>query len=344
MKTAMHWALVVAALGYTGFQVPPLFSAAGDEFGRLGELRWPWVAVALLLGLGAVALYGEIHRRLLLVGGASLSCGTVQSITFAENAVAVTVPVIGGAGAIAYAISRFHRRGADTEVAAWVVLLTGSVAALCLAAMSAVDLAITGRLPVLLAGVLVIAVVAAGAGGWALVTHPAVLDRVVRALLQLTERVPGRCSTCRSQRLATLEGRVGDVAVRLGLLRPDRRQWVGLVVAACFTYVLDFSALATASAAVLPSVPWPALAWGYLLVQGSIALQVLPGGAGLAEVGLLGALLAGGVPAAPAAGVVLIYRVASWLLPAALGWGLYAAQIHGARPAPHAHLEPASTR
>lgn len=344
MKTAMHWALVVAALGYTGFQVPPLFSAARQEFGRLGEVRWEWVAVALLLGSGAVALYGEIHRRLLLVGGARLSRGTVQAITFAENAVAVTVPVVGGAGAIAYAISRFHRRGADTEVAAWTVLLTGSMAALCLAGMSSVALAATGRMPVALAGVLVIAVVAAGAGGWALVTHPAVLHRVVGAVFHLAERAPGRCPTCRSHRLATLEARVDDVAARLGVLRPSERQWPALVAASCLTYVLDFSALATASAAVLPTIPWSALIWGYLLVQGSIALQILPGGAGLAEVGLLGALLAGGVPAAPAAGVVLIYRIASWLLPAAIGWALYAGQIHVLRPVPHEHLEPVATR
>jgi putative heme transporter len=342
VKTAMHWALVAAALGYTGYKAPPLFSAAGQEFDRLDQLRWAWIVAALALGLGAVALYGEIHRRLLVVGGARLSWRTVQSITFAENAVAVTVPVVGGAGAIAYAISRFHRRGADTDVAAWAVLLSGAVAALSLAGMTAVALAAIGRLPAVLAGVLVVAVVGAGVGAWSLVTHPVVLRRVVRPVLHLAARVPGRCPTCRARRLATLESGVDGVAARLGRLRPSGGQWFALVVVSCLTYVLDFASLATASAAVLPAVPWSALVWGYLLVQGSIALQVLPGGAGLAEVGLIGALLAAGVAAAPAAGVVLIYRIASWLLPAAVGWVMYAAQIHVLRPLPHKHLQPAA--
>jgi uncharacterized membrane protein YbhN (UPF0104 family) len=336
----MHWLLVAAALGYTGYKVPPLFSAARAELGHLGELRWGWIVVSLLLGLCALALYGEIHRRLLAVGGAHLPVGAVQSITFAENAIAETVPVVGGAGAIAYGISRFHRRGADTEVAAWAVLLSGAVATLCLAGISAVALAATGRLAVPVAAVLVVGVVGAGVGGWALVTHPVVLRRVVDPVLHLALHVPGGCPTCRARRVATLEQRVSDVAARLGRLRPSGWQWLVLVAVSCLTYGCDFAALATASAAVLPVVPWSALVWGYLLVQGSIALQVLPGGAGLAEVGLLGALLAAGVPAAPAAGVVLIYRVASWLLPTALGWGAYAVQIHALRPPPHQHLQP----
>jgi hypothetical protein len=226
-------------------------------------------------------------------------------------------------------------------VAAWAVLLSGAVAALCLAGFTAVALLATGRLPAVVAVVLVAAVVAAGAGGWALVTHPAVLRAVVRPVLHLAEHVPGRCPACRSRRLAVLESRVDDVAGRLRRLRPSRTQWLVLVAVSCLTYVLDFGALVTASAAVLPVIPWSGLVWGYLLVQGSIALQVLPGGAGLAEVGLLGALLAAGVPAAPAAGVVLIYRVATWLLPSAVGWGAYGAQIHAIRPLPHEHVQPA---
>jgi uncharacterized membrane protein YbhN (UPF0104 family) len=344
VRTAVHWVLVVAALGYTGFQAPPLFAAAGDEAGRLGELRWGWLTVTLLLGPAAVALYAELHRRMLLVGGARLPAGAVQSVTFAENAIAQTVPVVGGAAAIGYAISRFHRRGADAEVAAWAVLLTGALATLCLAGMTAVALAGTGRLPVAGAGAILVALGAAGAGGWTLATHPEVLRRVVRGVLHPVARIPVGCPACRARRLATLESRVDAVAARLARLRPSRGQWLVLAALACLTYLLDFAALASAATAVLPAVPWPALVWGYLLVQGSIALQVLPGGAGLAEVGLLGALLAGGAPAAGAAGVVLGYRIASWLLPSALGWGLYAAQIHLGRPVPHEHVQPVPVR
>jgi uncharacterized membrane protein YbhN (UPF0104 family) len=70
---------------------------------------------------------------------------------------------------------------------------------------------------------------------------------------------------------------------------------------------------------------------------------VLPGGAGLAEVGLLGALLAAGAPAGPAAATVLLYRTGSWLLPCLVGWVTYGVQIHLMRARPHRHrLSPAA--
>jgi hypothetical protein len=111
--------------------------------------------------------------------------------------------------------------------------------------------------------------------------------------------------------------------VRLRMLRPSPRQWLRLLALSALTWLLDFANLAVASAAVPGAVHWAALVQGFLVVQASIALQVLPGGAGLAEVGLLGALLGSGVPAGPAAAVVLIYRTTSWLLPSVLGWLVY---------------------
>jgi putative heme transporter len=342
VKTALHWALVVAALAYTAYKAPPLFSAAGQELRNLGQVRWGWAVAALVLGLAAVALYGEIQRELLVVGGAPLPATTVQGITFAENAVAVTVPVVGGAVAIGYAISRFHRRGADTPVVSWAVLLAGAVTTLCLAGMTAIALAAVGRLSVPVAGVLLVAIVSVAVGGWQLVTHPTGLRSLVRPVLHLAQHVPGRCPSCRASRLAQLDSRVDGVATRLGLLRPSPARWLVVVVLGCLSYGLDFAGLSAASAAVLPGVPWAALVWGYLLVQGSIALQILPGGAGLAEVGLLGALMGAGVDAAPAAGVVLLYRISSWLMPAAIGWVAYAVQIHGIRPLPHRHVLPAA--
>ena len=71
-------------------------------------------------------------------------------------------------------------------------------------------------------------------------------------------------------------------------------------------------------------------------MQASIALQVLPGGAGLAEVGLVG-ILASGTPTDAAAVVALVYRSVSWLLPSVLGWIVYARQIHTLGPASDRH-------
>ena len=87
---------------------------------------------------------------------------------------------------------------------------------------------------------------------------------------------------------------------------------------------------------MLDRVPWASVVEGFLVVQASIALQVLPGGAGLAEVGLAG-VVASGSPTGAAAVVVLVYRSVSWLLPSVLGWIVYALQIHTLGPASDRH-------
>jgi uncharacterized membrane protein YbhN (UPF0104 family) len=217
----------------------------------------------------------------------------VQSISFAQNAIGNTVPVVGGAGALAYAVAGLRRRGVDGALAAWAVLAAGALSVLCLVALGAGALTAAGRLPP--AGG---ALVAAGVLG-------------ACAAVVLLARHPG-----------ALRG----AAARLLPVRPSLRQWLVLLGAAVVPWLADVATLAAAAAAVPAPVPWPALVWGFLVVQGSIALQVLPGGAGLAEVGLLGVLLGSGVAPGSAAGVVLVYRVCSWLLPSALGWLLYGAQ------------------
>lgn len=103
VKVIVHWVLVVVALGYVAVQAPPLLSAAGAAAGGLDNLRWSWAVAAVGLGVAAVLLYAEQHRELLAVGDAHVPGTTVASITLVQNAIGNTVPVIGGAAALAYA-------------------------------------------------------------------------------------------------------------------------------------------------------------------------------------------------------------------------------------------------
>ena len=182
------------------------------------------------------------------------------------------------------------------------------------------------------------ALIAVGsAGAWGTLTHPAVLRRSLRLLVPLVCWVPGGCRTCRSAwatRVDELSRRLSD---RIALMRPTGARWLGLITLAALTWVLDYASLAASVAAVGSPVPWGVLLVGFLLVQVSIALQIFPGGLGLAETSLLAALLAAGVPAAPAVSSVLIYRLITWLGLSLLGWAVYAFWIHAAPLNLHHH-------
>ncbi|HKS47751.1 MAG TPA: lysylphosphatidylglycerol synthase domain-containing protein [Amycolatopsis sp.] len=327
-RQAAHWVVVGAALGYLAWKVPG-FVEDVTRSGRTSlDVRWEWVAVAAVSSLAALALYGEMHRQLLLVGSAHLAVRTVQGINIVENAVSSTIPVVGGAGALAYAIDQLRRRGVDTALASWSVLVAGLVDTLTLAALGALGLGWAGRVSPVVAVLITLGVVLVAVGGWAVLTHPAVLRRGLHGLLTLASRIPGFCPPCRDAWRIRTEQAAGRLSTRIALLRPGAPRWLLVTLLAVVSWTLDYLALTATVASVGMPVPWALLAVGFLIVQGSIALQIFPGGAGLAETGLLGVLLAGGLAAAPAAVSVLIYRAISWLGLSLLGWAVYAAWIH----------------
>jgi len=309
-RTVLHWAVVGAALGWVAWRIPDMVSQLAETGVHLDHVRWGWLLVAVLSGAGALAVYGELHRKLLVVGGVSLPTGTVQGINFAQNAVSTTVPVVGGAGSLGYGFQQLRRRGVSGPVAAWSVLMAGLITSVSLIVIGALGLAIAGELPAIVAVPIAVIVGGGTFGAWQLLTHPAVLRRLFRL-------VPRRWAS-----------RAESAAIRLSdsvaSLRPSGREWLTLVAVALLTWVLDFVTLVASVLTVDVQIPWAALVVGFLVVQGSIALQILPGGAGLAETGLLGVLLSAGIAAAPAGAIVLFYRAITWLGLAVVGWAVYA--------------------
>lgn len=336
LSAAVHWALLLAALAYAGYQAPGLFRSIRGGGRWMHQLRWEWAGVALVAVLLSIAVYAELQRRLLVVGGAHVPGPSVQAVTFASNAVANTVPIVGGAAAIAYAISRFHRRGADPALASWAALLAGLVSTLCLVVLGAAGLALAGSVPAGPALLVALATVALSILGWQLISHPAVIGQLLTPALRLWQRAPTSCEPCRAGWADNLARTVADATDRIALLRPGALRWLWIIGLAALSWALDFAALSSSADAVLGRVPWASAVEGFLIVQASIALQVLPGGAGLAEVGLAGVFTTG-APAGAAAVVVLVYRSLSWLLPSLLGWIVYALQIHTLGPASDRH-------
>lgn len=337
-RSVVHWVIVAAAIAYLAWRIPGFVGEVIDSGDELAQVHWGWMALAVVASLGAIVAYGEMHRQLLLVGDAHLSFSTVQGINMVENAVSSTVPVVGGAGALAYAIDQLRRRKVDAALASWSVLLAGVVDTLALVAMGGIALGVSHRIP-LSAGLLITAVtVLVACGGWGVLTHPLVLQRGLHGLLALFGWIPVGCQTCRQHRTEQIEQSASRLANRLALLRPGAR-WLNLFGLALVSWLLDYLALSSVLTAVGSTVPWGVVAAGFLVVQGSIALQILPGGAGLAETGLLGVLVSAGADPGPAAVSVLLYRAISWLGLSLLGWAIYGVWIHASPRHHHRHVE-----
>ncbi|MGW3473390.1 lysylphosphatidylglycerol synthase transmembrane domain-containing protein [Saccharopolyspora sp. NPDC000995] len=337
VRTIAQWVVVLGGLGVLGWQLPVLGSEAGHLGAELEHLRWGWVGAAVLLGVGSMAAYGELHRRLLLAGGVRLPVRTVQTINFAENALSTTLPAVGNAAGFVYATCQLRKRNVDVALAAWSVVLSGAVATVLLMLLGIAGAGGAGQIPPLVAGALSGGVGLTAWVCWAVVTRPSALRRCLLAVTWLGRWLPGRCRTCRRAWMTDPDATLRRMSDRIGLLRPSGPQWVAVVALAALSWILDYLSLCLSVVALDHPVPWSMLVLGYLAVQGAIALQIFPGGAGLAEGSLLGVLIASGIPAAPAMATVLLYRAINWLGLAALGWVVYAVQIHLAPRHDHMH-------
>ncbi len=331
-RVVVHWIVVTGALGCLAWRMPGLVS----QFARAGSVHWAALGPAVLCAVAALAAYGELHRRLLMVGGVRLPMRTVQEITFAQNAISATVPVVGGAGAIGYGINQLRRRGVRPALAAWVVLVAGVLSSVVLLVLGALGLAWAGRIPVVVALSAAVLVTVGVAGCWLLLTHPEALRRGLRWVPRAGRRTPGLCEDCKRTWADRADQVARGLAAQVAALRPGGAQWAGLVVVASVSWAFDFLTLVASARTTDTRIALPALAVGFLVVQASIAVQILPGGAGLAEAGLLSILVGSGVAAAPAAATVVVYRVISWLGLSVVGWIVYALQPHGDRVHSHA--------
>lgn len=321
-----RWSLVVrallaaAAVGYLVWKVPADFRSAAPSLGHISPVRWWWLAAAVLLAIASLAGYGEMHRRLLAVGGRPVPAAPVQEITFAQNAVSQTVPAVGGPLSAGYAVSQLRRLGVDTALATWAVVLAGALTVATFVPLGLAALAWAGLVSVPMVAVAELLAVGAIVAAGALLTRPRMLRRGTGLLAAAVAHVP------QARRMAWTSdpgGAADRIATRLSAARPSGRQWAVLLGLAAGTWIFDFLALAAGFTVFAAAVPWAALAVGYLVVQVSIAAQIMPGGAGLADAGLFGTLLAFGVAPGAAAAGALTYRGIAWLGMALLGWAAY---------------------
>ena len=106
-------------------------------------------------------------------------------------------------------------------------------------------------------------------------------------------------------------------------LRLNRRGWAFVSLIATVNWMANIVCLALAIDAVRSPVPWSGLILAWTVGMGAGSFGITPGGVGLVEAALAGALVVAGVHAPQAVAAVLIYRLISFWLVDALGWTLY---------------------
>jgi uncharacterized membrane protein YbhN (UPF0104 family) len=277
----------------------------------IGGLDLRWFALAIVCECLSLTAFGLSRRRLLRADGHAATFGSVMAITYAGNAVSMSIPFAGAQLAAVFSYQQFRRRGLDPALTGWALGISAIASSSALALVLVVG-ALAGGAPL---------ATAAGFLGAAVFALPAITvilalryprarvaaNRVLSWAVRVARRVfrkPGIDPAALDellQRLAT---------IRLGWL--GYAEVFGLAVA---NWLFDCACLACAIHATGQPVPWHGLllAYGAGAVAGSTG--VTPGGFLIVEAALTAALTAAGMSAGPALGAVLAYRLVNfWMI------------------------------
>lgn len=263
-----------------------------------------WLLFAVAAQLASMSMFARVQRRLLRAGGVRMSLPRALRMTYAGNALSVSLPG-GPAVSVAFNFRQYRRAGAQARLATAVVLLggvimTGAYAVVGLAALVAepesryATVATLGGV-VALAGVL-------AAAAW---TYRAPVAELLRRV--------------RGHRLAARYAeRLFDGGGRLRLRPAD---WAMLTCASLLNWVFDILSLVAAGRAVGVHTALYAVTLAYFAAQAAGGLfPLLPGGLGAIEGSMAASLVAFGALAAPAGAAVVLYRLVSFWGVVGAGW------------------------
>ena len=302
--------------------------ALGQSLSALGGLDPRWFLLAIFCELVSLVAFGLSRRRLLRADGAQARFSSVMAITYAGNALSMSIPFAGAQLAVVFSYQQFRRRGLDPAVTGWALGVSAIASSSALAIVLVVG-ALVGGAPVANAvGFLGAAVFALPAITVILaLRYPkarVVANRVIAWALALVRRIirkPGLDPDALDDFLRQLAG-----------IRLRWHQYPEVFALAVVNWLADCACLACAIKATGEPVPWAGLllAYGAGAVAGSTG--VTPGGFLIVEAALTAALAATGMPPARALAAVLAYRLVNfWMILLGGGITLIFLRLRGSR-------------
>ncbi|WP_124708891.1 lysylphosphatidylglycerol synthase transmembrane domain-containing protein [Gordonia insulae] len=310
----LRWVLLAIVLVVLAVEIVLISPSLEEAWKRIGDLDWVWVAAAIGAALLSMDSFAQVQRALLRSGGVRVTQWQSLSVILASNAVSQTMPG-GPVLAPAFVYRETRKWGATPVVASWQVVMSGLLAG--------VGLAVLGFGGALLAGAKtspfsvvfsVVGFIAVAVVFQYLASHPESLQSTLLRILSWFNHARNKPQDHgRDRVLETLE--------QLRAVQLTQRDLSISFAWSLFNWIADVACLAFACWAVgaHPSIAGLMVAYAAGKAVGT-AVPLLPGGIGVVDAVLVPALTSAGMPAADAITAVLVYRLISYVLIAAIGW------------------------
>ena len=277
----------------------------------LGQLDLGWFLLAVLCECVSLTAFGLSRRRLLRADGHQASFGSVMAITYAGNALSMSVPFAGAQLAAVFSYRQFRRRGLDPALTGW-ALAVSAIASSSALALILIAGGAAGRAPL---------ATAIGFAGAAVFGLPAVI--VLLALRYPRARAVANEAVARTVRLARRLVRtpgidpaaLDEFLTRLASIRLGWARSAEVFGLAVLNWLADCACLACAILATGGPVPWRGVILAYGAGAAAGSTGITPGGFGLVEVTLTAALVATGMDTSRALTAVFAYRLVNfWMI------------------------------
>lgn len=289
------------------------------SFEALTSLNWGWILFAIGCEVISLVAFGLSRRRLLRADGHRAGFGSVMAVTYASNALSMTIPFAGVQLALVFSYREFRRRGLGGAITGWALAVSAILSTAALALLLMVG-AITGGVSV---------ATALGLAGAAIFLVPATVVLLALRYQQIRgtlDRVLARIISG-SHRLFRWppEGAaraLEDVLDRVARIRLSWPRYAEVFALSVLNWAADCGCLASTIRATGSQVPWHGLLLAYAAGAAVASAGLTPGGFALVEATLTAALVASGLTAPAALASVLAYRLISFWMIMIGGWVL----------------------
>ena len=292
-------------------------SSLWDSVRHIRLVHPMWLVVGVAAEAVSMITFARTQRRVLSEAGFRLSPRSSLALTYAANALAVTVPVAGSMSGTGFMYHQYLRRGADRAAAGWGLAMAGLFSTSALAALIGVGGIAAGN-PVAgaIGGATALLSVVPVVGTLVIVRRPGgrtVVVPVLAGILLVVDRVYRHDRTDQSERAAEAVGRIQQFSI-------SRRGGLAVALFAMINWVADVACLAACVEAFAGPVPWHGLILAYAAGLASAALALTPAGLGIVGGGFTLGLVGAGLASGPALASAVVYRALSCWLVLAIGW------------------------
>jgi putative heme transporter len=312
----LRWVVIIVAVVVLSVELTLVWDQLAKAWRSLYSANWWWVLAAVGAAMMSMHFFGDIQRKLLRSAGVPVREWRSQAAFYAGNSLSTTLP--GGPVLSATFIYRQQRIwGASPVVASWQLVMSGALQVISLTLLGLGSAFFLGAkhnpfsLIFTLAGFLMLIVLAQ-----AVASRPDLLDGIGVRVLSWVNYLRAKPSDNGLHKWReTLE--------QLESVKLTRRQLGVAFVWSTFTLATGVATLLFScyGAGGHPSLLGVIVAYVAARAAGSIPL--MPGGLLVVEAVLVPGLVSSGMTLASAISAMLIYRLISWILIAAIGWVVF---------------------